>query len=119
MSENQRRTILYGDSLILQGVRADLAGHPGLEVLMLDQPLEEPLEELRALSPAVIIFDLGAVQPDFLLALLQKPDLVLIGVDPETHQALVLSGQPARALTTDDLLHVIEALPRAPGARRE
>ena len=119
MNGNRRRTILYGDSLILAGVRAELVRNPGLEVLVLDQPLDKPLEALRALEPEVIIFDLGAVQPDFLLALLQKPDLVLIGVDPETHQALVLSGQPARALTTDDLLHVIEALPRAPGARRE
>ena len=107
MSENQRRTILYGDSLILQGVRAELAGHPGLQVLMLDQPLEEPLEELRALSPAVIIFDLGAVQPDFLLAMLQEPDLLLVGINPETHQALVWSGRQESAVVAADLVSVI------------
>jgi len=107
MSENQRRTILYGDSLILQGVRAELAGHPGLQVLMLDQPLEEPLEELRALKPEVIIFDLSAVQPDFLLAMLQEPDLLLVGINPETHQALVWSGRQAAAAVAADLVEVI------------
>jgi hypothetical protein len=51
---------LYGDSLILAGVRAELAGDPTLDVIMLDQPLKDPLVEMRALKPAVIIFDLAA-----------------------------------------------------------
>jgi hypothetical protein len=34
MNGTQRRTILYGDSLILQGVRAELAGGPSLEVIL-------------------------------------------------------------------------------------
>lgn len=108
MSGDQRRTILYGDSLILEGVLAELAGNPGLEVIVLDQPLDKPLESLRALEPEVIIFDLGAVQPDFPLAMLQKPDLVLIGINPETHQAQVWSGRQASAAVAADLLSIIQ-----------
>ena len=70
MSGTRRRTILYGNSLILEGVRAELASDPSLDVIMLDQPLQEPLEALRLLNPAVIIFDLAADQTDFPLAML-------------------------------------------------
>ena len=107
MNGNRRRTILYGDSLILEGVRAELTGNPDLEVILLDDLLDKPLEELRALDPAVIIFDLGAIQPDFPLAMLQRSDLLLIGINPETHQALVWSGREAAAVVAADLIKIL------------
>lgn len=99
--------ILYGDSLILEGVRAELIGNPGLEVIMLDDPLDKPLEELRRLNPSVIIFDLGVIQPDFPFAMLQHPDLLLIGINPATHQALVWSARQSAAVAAADLLKLI------------
>jgi len=107
--EERQRVILYGDSLILAGVRASLETTPGIEFLVLDQPLNRPLEELRLLCPAAIIFDLGAVQPESLLSLLQQPDLLLIGIDPETHQALVWSGRQTAAVAVADLVSVIRS----------
>ena len=57
----------------------------------------------------VVIFDLAMAQPEFAIALWKaQPRLLLIGVDLTTGQALVLSGQPSRLLTMDDLLQVIE-----------
>ncbi len=108
MVETQRRTILYGDSLILEGVRAELAGNPRVEVIVLDGSLEKPLEELRALNPTVIIFDQSAIQPDFPLAMLQRPDLTLIGINPETRQALVWSGRLFSALSMQELFELIQ-----------
>ena len=108
MVGTQRRTILYGDSLILEGVRARLACDPSLEVIMLDSPLDKPLEQLRRLNPAVIIFDLSAIQPDFPLAMLQHPDLLLVGINPETHQALVWSGREAAAFAAADLMEILQ-----------
>ncbi len=108
MNGTPRRTILYGDSLILEGVRAELAGNPGLEVILLDDLLEKPLEELRALNPSVIIFDLGALQSGFPLAMLQQPDLLLIGINPETHQALVWSGRQAAAVAAADMIEILQ-----------
>jgi hypothetical protein len=108
MNGNRRTTIIYGDSLILEGVRAELVGNPSLEVILLDHPLDKPLEELRVLNPAVIIFDLGALQPDFPLAMLQQPDLLLIGINPETHQALVWSGRQAAAVVAADLIEILQ-----------
>ena len=110
MNGTQRRTIVYGDSLILEGVRAKLAGNPSLEVILLDHTLASPLEELRRLNPDVLIFDLGAVQADFPLAMLQRPDLLLIGINPETHQALVWSGRETASVVAADLLEIVQNL---------
>ena len=51
MNEHQRRAIVYGDSLILEGVRASLDKCPGLEVLVLHRPPEKLPDELRRLPP--------------------------------------------------------------------
>ena len=98
---------MYGDSLVLEGVRASLENCPGLEVVVLDQPLEMSLDELCAYCPAALIFDLSAIRPDLLLSLFQQPGLLLVGVDPETHQALVWSGRQAAAVVAADLVEVI------------
>ncbi len=115
MDETRRRTIIYGDSLILEGVRAELANNPSLEVILLDEPLDRPLEGLCALDPAVIIFDLGAIQPELPLAMLQHPDLLLIGINPETHQALVWSGRQAAAMVAGDLIEILQNKERMKG----
>ena len=107
MSEMQYRTILYGNSLILEGVRVELSRNTGMEVIMLNPPLKDPLGELQALKPAVIIFDLDANQTNLPLALLQQPDLLLIGINPETHQAQVWSGRQTRAVASADLIRII------------
>jgi len=108
MSENRCRAILYGNSLILEGVRAEQSGHPGMEVLVFDQFPNDLLEEMRLLKPAAIIFDLAADQTDFPLAMLQQPGLQLIGIDPETHQALVWSGRQVRAVESADLIEILQ-----------
>jgi hypothetical protein len=105
--EERQKVIVYGDSLILSGVYASLEIYPGIELLNLVQPLDRPPEELRLLHPAAVIFDLGSVKPEALLSLLQQPDLLLIGIDPDTHQALVWSGRQATAVAAADLVNVI------------
>ena len=112
MDGQQRRAILYGNSLILEGVRASLAALPGLEVL--DQPLDIPLEPDQTKGPTTVIFDLEAIQPDILLTLLQQPGLQLIGIDPETHQAQVWSGRQVAAASAGDLIRIIQKRGKIP-----
>lgn len=113
---------MLGDSLILEGVRASLASCPALEVIILDQPLGRPLEEIAAHCPAAIIFDTSAIPPDLLLSLFQQPGL-LVGIDPETHLALVWSGRQEAAGAATDIMEVIlgsapwAGHPANPGAR--
>jgi len=92
----------------LEGVRASLEALPGLEVLVLDSLLVLPLEDIQTGGPTTVIFDLEAVQPDILLSLLQQPGLQLIGIDPETHQALVWSGRQAAAVVAADLVEIVQ-----------
>jgi hypothetical protein len=106
--EKRQRIILYGDSIILSGMRASLNAYPGLEVIVLDQPLAKPSEEIHAFNPTAVIFDLGSVQPDFPSSLLQQPNLLLVGIAPDTNQALVWSGQQTTATATADLIKIIQ-----------
>jgi len=107
MNANRRRVILYGNTLILRGVWANLANCPGLEVTVLDQPQQVSPEELAACCPAAIIFDMSVIQPDLLLGLFQQPGLLLIGMDSETHQALVWAGRQAAAVDAADLVQML------------
>jgi hypothetical protein len=69
--------------------------------------LDVSLEELGAYCPDAIVFDVSAIQPNLLLSLFQQPGPLLIGVDPETHQALVWSGRQAPAIVAADLVQAI------------
>ena len=104
-----RTVALYGNSLVMSSIGASLQGRAGLEVFCVDATLPDAAERLCALQPDVVVFDLAAARPEFAIALwTAQPRLLLIGVDLTTGQALVLSGQPSRLLTMDDLLQVIE-----------
>jgi len=119
MRTHLRQVILYGDSLILQGVRASLANYPDVQVHCLDASAERLLDFIRVRRADVFIFDLAAAQPDFPLLLLQQPGLLLVGIDPETHRAMVWSGRQERAIMSGDLINVVlETETQAHGAAR-
>ena len=102
-----KRVVLYGKSLVMSTIGAGLQKCPDLQVLPIDPSQPNAGQDLCALQPDAVIFSLGAAQPDALLSLLQQPDVLLIGVDAETHQALVWSGRQAAAVVADDLVSVI------------
>lgn len=108
MVEGCRRIILYGDSLILEGVRASLETFPGLEILVLDQSEDLPLKELRRLNPAAVIFDLEGISRDFPIAILQQPGLLLVGIDPAGDHMLLWSGENSRVVSMQDLVQAID-----------
>ena len=107
MSGHLCKVILYGDSLVLQGARASLEACPDLEVISLPPESVSLKQVITAKGPVALAFDTSAVGQDFPSSLLQLPDLLLIGIDPETHQALVWSGRQAAAINAADLLSVI------------
>lgn len=107
MPEDQRRIILYGDSLLIEGVRAGLKTYPDLDIWeVMPSPIVH-IEDIRALCPAVFIFDVSAIQPDFQLALFQQSGLLLVGIDAQKRQALVWSGRRAAVANAADLVSVI------------
>jgi DNA-binding NarL/FixJ family response regulator len=117
---NTRRLIvLYGDSVLLEGIALDLKNQPTLDVLTLAVDGGEAAQRLAALRPEVIIYDLALTPGDWALPLLpQCPNLRLIGLDVATAQALVVSGAWSAAASLRDLAALIEQT-QAPGAPSE
>jgi hypothetical protein len=101
---------LYGNSLIVSSIGANLINRPGLTLHQLDASTSDLAEYIKREHPDVLIFDLATDYPVSPIALLKEhPRLLLIGIDISNAKMLVLSGQQAQALTIDDLTHVIEA----------
>jgi hypothetical protein len=106
--DSQHRVLFYGNSLVLAGVQATFNGYPGFETMTLDQPTTQT--ELRVLNPKVVVFDMGALESEFVLAQMQElPGLLLIGVDPESHEVL-LTGQAACSISLEQLTQIVRNL---------
>jgi hypothetical protein len=99
---------LWGNSLVLSSVGARLRSVARLEPVTIDAALPDAVERLSALQPDVVVLELETARPGPLLALWKaRPELLLIGVDLGTDRMLVLSGRPARALTTENLIETL------------
>jgi hypothetical protein len=119
--KRRQRVILYGDTLVLAGVRLSLEDNPAFEVITLeasnaarnDLPTEKELpieQELLDLQPDVVIFDTSSVQPQFHFDLIQcRSGLQLIGIDPDRNRVLQWSGQHFAELSMPDLINVVQS----------
>lgn len=106
--DSQHRVLFYGNSLVLAGVQATFKGYPGFETIALDQPTTQ--SELLVLNPKVVVFDMGALESEFLLAHMQElPGLLLIGVDPESHDVL-LTGQAVCSISLEQITRIVRDL---------
>jgi hypothetical protein len=106
--DSQPKVLIYGNSLVLAGVHAGFQRSPGFETIALDQPTTQT--ELLVLNPTVVVFDMGASDSEFLLAQMQElPGLLLIGVDPESHEVL-LTGQAVCSISLEQLTQLMRDL---------
>ncbi len=104
------RVLLYGSSLFLLSIEANLQENPRLELVRVKATTADLLAQLRNPDPAVIVFDRGATPAEALLPLLIKqPALVLIGLDPASTQAVVLSGRSSAVTSARDLSLLVHA----------
>ncbi len=101
--------ILYGNSVFLAGIKAQLENTAALELITMQDAPIDVADGVRACQPRALLFDLAMGYPDFAVALLhEQPGLLLIGVDPNSNELLVLSSQQKRAVAVADLLKVIQ-----------
>ena len=99
--------VLYGNSVFLAGIKAELELDPGIELIAVDTGSTDVMERIRDHKPGALLCDLAEGQPDFAVALLrEQPSLLLIGVDPSSDELLVLLNQPAQALNLSDLIEL-------------
>jgi hypothetical protein len=102
------RLVLYGNSVILAGIGTELQRRGLFDLITLEPGCPDALHRICVLEPRAVLFDLAAAQPDFTIALLRdRPELILIGVDPSSDQVLVLSGHQVRPASVADLLQVL------------
>jgi hypothetical protein len=111
------KVVLYGNSLAVSGIGASLEGRPGLQLVRVDAA-ERSAEALRELEPDVVLFDLATARPDVVELWRRDRPILPIGVDLLKHRFVVFTGTSSRALTTDDLLRVIESR-TGPRAKRK
>ncbi len=104
--KKQLRIILYGDTLVLAGMRLSLEANPAFKVIPFGGA-DAAEQELLALQPDVVIFDTSSIQPNFHYEPLGS-SLQLIGIDPDRDQALVWSGQHLNDLSVQDLVEILE-----------
>jgi len=103
-----RTVLLYGRSLLLSGVAVGLVESPNLRVLEASTWVD--VEALLADgAPDVIVFELTAANESHMLPLLFKnPQLMMVGLDVESNQAVLVSGHEARSLTVDQIRRIAE-----------
>jgi hypothetical protein len=106
--ESQPKVLFYGNSLVLAGVQATFKGITEFEVIALNKPATET--ELLALDPSTIVFDMKTLESEFLFAHSQElPGVLLIGVDPESHEVL-LTGQAVCSISLEQFTQIVRNL---------
>ncbi len=115
--ENRTRVVVYGNTLSMAGIAASLKAESTLKVICVDPHEPTTRQTLLELDPKTIIFDRTQPHPELELALLrEQPGLLLIGVDPSSDDALVLSGQFTRILSGKDLAKLVTENGQSRGA---
>jgi hypothetical protein len=102
-----RRICLYGNSVILGTLGLNLRRCPQYEVTSLIPPFPED-QVLAGLKPDIIFFDLESPSLKAAFALLETlPNLLLIGISPDSNLVKTWTGRQLRELSITDLLNVI------------
>jgi hypothetical protein len=102
-----RRICIYGNSVILGTLGLNLRRCPQYEVTSLIPPFPED-QVLADLKPDVIFFDIESHSPKAAFALLETlPDLLLIGISPDSNLVKTWTGRQLHELSVQDLLNVI------------
>ncbi len=104
-----RRVALCANSVLVSSLGAILERRAGVEVVRIDPRSPDAVGRVGDLLPDVAIVDLTTAQSEPISLLRQYPGLLLIGVDLNRNELVVLSGEPARPLTMDNFIHLIEA----------
>lgn len=100
---------LCTNSVVVSSIGANLEGRAGVNVVRIDPRLPDATRRLSDLCPDVAIVDLSSGQSEPISLLRRFPRVLLIGVDMNSNELLLLSGAPARPLTMENLMQMIEA----------
>ncbi len=115
MAQEQRRLILCGDSVFIAGLEASLRNRPAVIVERVETPLAAVPRDSEDNVPGILIFDLASSDPidlplgSLIAALREGIDLLLLGLDSNSSEAVVLTGSRRRILCAEDLNQLLFA----------
>ena len=105
----RQRILLYGNSVILGSIKACLQRCPQFEVTTVAPPLQE-VQELEALKPDILFFDLETIQTEPVFSALKtNPSLLLIGISSGINLVKIWSGRQFRDLSIQGLFDVMKS----------
>lgn len=105
---SKTRIAVCGSSLHMAGLAASLQAVPNVTVLRVAADAAALAQTIDELAPAVVAFDLGEMPGDLAFTLLRnRPEIILIGVDPSSDRLLMLSGRQAQPVSGADLVRLI------------
>ena len=108
--EERPKVVLVGDSLFVEAVAASLDSWRTLAVIRLECDAGDIEERLRSLGPDVIIFELDSPpSPSILSLLIERSQILLIGLDLDSSRVIVLDSHPQVARTMNELYLVVQA----------
>lgn len=109
--DEKRLVVLYGDTLLIDGVEASLASRNGLDVVRVDTTIANVGQHLKTLAPDLVIFDLDtpvAALSKLIVPLLQKqPGIPFICLDAQHCEVVTLACEQHTAHSTNDLVEII------------
>ena len=99
-----------GNSILIASVASSLAGYPDMRVTRLDPSgLAMGMETCALEKRPVIVFDTSLESPAQLFGILVKMSAwVLIGLDPNTQNTLIVSGQFSSLGGVNELAGIIQ-----------
>lgn len=106
--------VLTGDSLLVQGLASRLRGYAHVfDVRMVDLASPDPLQQVAALQPEIIIFDEGdfkdATCPSLVDFMNSLPDVILLELRLDNPNVQLIQSTRFKASTTDDLVQLFKA----------
>ncbi len=106
-TEYKQKIIFYSNSIILGTISANLRDYPQFEVTTL-QASDIGKSRLEQLNPDVIFFDLESEYPELAFSMLKSsPDLLVIGISPDSNLVKTWTGRQLHELSMQDLLKII------------
>jgi DNA-binding NarL/FixJ family response regulator len=107
---DQPLVVVLGDSLLTEGVAVSLANCPQMSLIRIDSNAFDIWQQINALNPNVIVFDLEIPHSPLIFSLLkEKPGILLLGLDLECNRVIALNSRQHFTQTMHDLCQIVEA----------
>ncbi len=110
--ENSRLVVLFGDSLLVDGVEASLRASQSLSVMRILDAVTDLRKCLQSLQPDMVIFDWDTPQAQLIVSVLRdQPGVTLLGLDVHSRKVVLVSSHQYTPLSARELVQVIQAQP--------